>query len=50
MKQNCIYLDYMNDITGAEICSATGKECEHSACECYSDPECLESNSEETEK
>lgn len=50
MAHTCIYEDYMNCITGASICTATGKECEYSACECYSDPECLESDSEETEK
>lgn len=50
MNQNCIYLDYMNSITGAKICTAAGKECEYSACECYSDPECIEMNSKEAEK
>lgn len=50
MARTCIYEDYMNSITGASICAATGKECEYSACECYSDPECLEPDSYETEK
>ena len=53
MECKCIYIndekeDTMN--TGAYICSATGKECEYSACECYSDPDCIIPDSEESEK